>query len=170
MSRYLDLENHYALNWIDVLDELNQIQNKEQMPVTGVNEFHLKSPENWIAKRYAPWMELSFNSIIELLMGYGLWLGGVGLELGCAGLLKGLVLDWRLWDERWVGTTNSLLTGGTISRTFENWAIFWAREVSILLKYCEWVVNSLLDWFETRNYFEKNIRLSKENILIYSHI
>ena len=36
MSRYLDLENHYALNWIDVLDELNQIQNKEQMPVTGV--------------------------------------------------------------------------------------------------------------------------------------
>ena len=26
---------------------------------------------------------------------------------------------------KWVGTTNSLLTGGTISRTFENWAFRW---------------------------------------------
>ena len=58
---------------------------------------------------------------------------GVGYGL-CSAVLHGFEV-WVRWstawgvvsNERWVGTTNSLLTGGTISRTFENWAIFWAR-------------------------------------------
>ena len=71
----------------------------------------------------------------------------------------------RIWDERsvhmnWdemngVGLNIECDHGGTISRTFENWAIFWQEEVYIALfmNWADWI-QFVAEAFKNRKYME----------------